>query len=36
MTTNMEVAIALGFIALVLICVVAEEFYFLQLPILTP
>jgi len=33
MFTNMDVAVALGFIVLVLICVVAEGFYFLQLPI---
>ena len=33
MTTNMDLALALGFIVLVLICVVAEGFYFLQLPI---
>jgi hypothetical protein len=33
MATNMDVALALGFIAFVLICLVAEAFYFLQLPI---
>ena len=33
MATNMDVALAVGFIALVLICLVAEGFYFLQLPI---
>ena len=33
MATNMDVALAVGFVALVLICLVAEGFYFLQLPI---
>jgi hypothetical protein len=33
MQTNMDVVLALGFIALALICVAAEVLYFLPLPI---
>jgi hypothetical protein len=33
MSTNLDVAVALGFIMLVMICIVAEGFYFLQLTI---
>jgi hypothetical protein len=31
--SSVDVALAFGFIVLVLICLVAEGFYFLQLPI---
>jgi hypothetical protein len=33
MATNMDVVLAVGFVAVVLICLVVEGFYFLQLPI---
>jgi len=33
MPANMDVVIALGYIVFALICLVAEVFYFLQLPI---